>query len=302
MLFSAPFAAVLVFALALNGQEWYQDTFGTEGRLGGGWVFWSTGGRLVTIAVVFLAIFRATTGWGSAPGDPGFGLGYNADDFPFEAADAIKNLPIAGNVLNTTVTQGGARRHRLAGRRQAQAVRRQPPPPLSPRRVREDGRAPARPQGRQGRGLGSRNWTGYKVAAVMIQVSGDPRNDSPITFGRLMTSPNWVPFYDDGSIVMFGRADAKVAPADLAYFRANRLDADEMAYKRPRQGPRLGAPAHGDLGADRRRLPEPAERPAAAAHRRRGPLAEPGGGSPRARAPCPTPRIASWPSARPGPR
>ena len=31
---------------------------------------------------------------------------------------------------------------------------------------------------------------------------------SPETYRRLMQSPNWVPFYDDGRIVMFGRADA----------------------------------------------------------------------------------------------
>ena len=52
-----------------------------------------------------------------------------------------------------------------------------------------------------------------------------------------MTSPNWIPFYDDGAVAMFGRADAKAPAADLAYFKANRLDADELAYKRPRPVP-----------------------------------------------------------------
>ena len=36
---------------------------------------------------------------------------------------------------------------------------------------------------------------------------------------------------------MFGRADAKAPAADLAYFQANRLDADALAYKRPRPVP-----------------------------------------------------------------
>ena len=232
--YSAPFAAILAYTLALNGQEWYQDTFGTEGRLGGGWVVWSTGGRLVTIAVVFLAVFRATTGWGSAPGDPQFGLGYNVDDFPFEAADSLKGLPLEGNVLNTTLTHGDAIAWRAAGK----------PRPfidgrlhLYPREVFEklsDLRRALRDDRVE-------DWQpaldAYRVSAVMIQVSGDSRYDSPLTYARLMTSPNWVPFYDDGAVVMFGRADAKTPASDLAYFRANRLDADELAYKRPRPVP-----------------------------------------------------------------
>jgi len=232
--FSAPFAAVFVYTLALNGQEWYQDTFGTEGRLGGGWVFWSTGGRLVTIAVVFLAIFRATTGWGSSPGDPRFGLGYNVDDFPFEAADAIRSLPLAGNVLNTTVSQGDAIAWRAGGKRRPFVDGRLH---LYPRQVFEDLAALRRALKDDRVEAWQPALDAAGASAVMIQVSGDPGNDSPITFARLMSSPNWVPFYDDGAVAMFGRADAKAPPADLAYFRANRLDADEMAYKRPRPVP-----------------------------------------------------------------
>ncbi len=47
-----------------------------------------------------------------------------------------------------------------------------------------------------------------------------------------MHSLNWIPFYDDGRVVMFGRSDA--SPADLAYFKANRLDADHLAYRTTR--------------------------------------------------------------------
>ena len=52
--------------------------------------------------------------------------------------------------------------------------------------------------------------------------------DAPVTYQRLLHSPNWVPFYDDGRIVMFGRADAPAT--DLAFFKANKLDADLRAY------------------------------------------------------------------------
>ena len=64
----------------------------------------------------------------------------------------------------------------------------------------------------------------YEISAVMIEPS-----DAPVTYGKLMQSPNWVPFYDDGRIVMFGRADAPAT--DLAFFKANKLDADLLAYR-----------------------------------------------------------------------
>ena len=44
-----------------------------------------------------------------------------------------------------------------------------------------------------------------------------------------MQSPNWIPFYDDGRVVMFGRADA--AEPDLAAFKNNRLEPDLRAYR-----------------------------------------------------------------------
>ncbi len=53
--FGSYFAIVFAAVLILNGQEWYQDRFGVEGRLGRGWSVWSTGGRFVTILLVFSA-------------------------------------------------------------------------------------------------------------------------------------------------------------------------------------------------------------------------------------------------------
>ena len=52
---------------------------------------------------------------------------------------------------------------------------------------------------------------------------------SPITYRKLMHSPNWIPFYDDGQIVMFGRADAP--ESDLAFFKTNRLDPELRAFR-----------------------------------------------------------------------
>src|SRR5262249_32863094 len=63
----------------------------------------------------------------------------------------------------------------------------------------------------------------YKISTVMI----DPA-ESRLTYLKLKDSPNWIPFYDDGRIVMFGRKDAPAE--DLAVFEANRLE-PAMVYR-----------------------------------------------------------------------
>ena len=81
------FAVVFAAVVGINGQEWFQERFGTEGRLGGLWRTWSTGGRLVTLGLVFFMIFNDITGRGNTPQDVQFGLGFNVDDFALEALD-----------------------------------------------------------------------------------------------------------------------------------------------------------------------------------------------------------------------
>ena len=239
LVFTGPFAVVLAAVLALNGQEWYQDTFGTEGKIGGNWTLWSTGGRLVTIALVFFAIFRWTTGYGGLVGGTQFGFGFNVDDFSFEAADAVRDLPIEGNVLNTTLEQGDSLAWRAAGKRKPYLDSRLH---LFPRAVFDDWEALRRNIRDDKRddvvekAATTPGWRSVldaaKVSAVMIQVSGAPR-----TYTRLMGSPNWVPFHDDGNTVLFGRVDPGAPPADVAYFKANRLDAETLVYSKPRPIP-----------------------------------------------------------------
>ncbi len=48
------------------------------------------------------------------------------------------------------------------------------------------------------------------------------------TYKMLMNSPDWIPFHDDGYIVMFGRSDAP--DSDKTVFNANRLDPDLRAF------------------------------------------------------------------------
>ena len=229
LVYTGPFAVVLAAVVALNGQEWYQATFGTEGRIGPSWTFWSTGGRLATIALVFFAIFRWTTGYGGQVGGSQFGFGYNVDDFAFEAADAIRDLPIGGNVLNTTLEQGDALAWRASGKRKPYLDSRLHLYPRSVfddweelrRNIRDDLPEKWRPK-----------LDASGISVVMVQVSGAPR-----TYARLMGSPNWAPIHDDGNTVLFGRVDAGAPPADVAYFKANRLDADTLVYSKPRPVP-----------------------------------------------------------------
>lgn len=236
--FGPEFAAVLAVTLALNGQEWYQDRFGTAGRLGAWWSLWSVGGRMVTIGLIFLCVAKALlgglpiAGFQASAEDTRFGFGYDPDDFAFEAADFLKTAAIKGNVLNTTVAQGDAlvwrafpeRRTYLDGRTH-----------LFPPEVRNDLQQVRR-------ALSEDDKTGWKplldrynVSAVLVQPSS-----ARITYRALSQSPDWVPFYDDGQVVMFGRTDA--GESDLAFFTKNRLDPDLVAYKQSKPTPAVDRP------------------------------------------------------------
>jgi tetratricopeptide (TPR) repeat protein len=222
MRFAPEFSIVFAPVLALNGQEWYLDTFGAQGRMGWRWSLWSTGGRLVTLTLLFGCVSKAITGWNVDPNEPTFGFDFNANDFAFEASEFLaRNGKIQGNVLNTTLSEGDAliwkaypvRSTFIDGRRnlysrdlleKLQSIR------LA---LSEDDVETWRPALDE-----------YKISVVMIEMATSRK-----TYGRLMQSPNWIPFYDDGRVVMFGRADAP--EEDLAEFRENRLDPEQRAYK-----------------------------------------------------------------------
>ena len=219
---SAAFAIVFAWTLAPNGQEWYQDRFGVQGRMGGRWTFWSTGGRLVTLTLLFLLMSKDITGWGNASPDIQFGLGFHPDAFTTEAADFLgSHNEIEGNILNTSLHQGDMLIWKTGSKRKTYVDGRNHLFPLDLleewHRIRkalsEDDVPKWKPL-----------LDKHQITAVMVEPI-----DAPLTYQRLFQSPNWVPFYDDGRIVMFGRADAPAT--DLAFFKANKLDADLRAYK-----------------------------------------------------------------------
>ncbi len=218
------FAVVMAATLTLNGQEWYQSLFRTEGRLGRGWAVFSTGGRAITLALFALAIAIKIIGWGMTERDLQFGFGFNPDEFRFEAAESLRDAPITGNVLNTLPLQGDATIWRASPRRKTFIdSRRHLFSALTIQKYEEVQKAI--------RDEDEVTWKAifkeFNISAVMIQLDHSPR-----TYQALVSNKQWVPFYDDGAVVMFGQPDAPAA--DMAYFRANRLDADNLLYKQPR--------------------------------------------------------------------
>ncbi len=231
--FSAEFALIFAVTLALNGQEWYHDTFGTEGRISLGWSLWSVGGRGLTIVALFGAVWMALTGYGLTPSDGKFGFGFDRDDFAFEAADLLKTAPIQGNVLNTTLSQGDALIWRAAplrktivdGRRHLFGPEVYEKLDRLKKALRDDDVD-----------VWKKGLDALKVSVVMIQPSA-----AEITYRTLSRSKNWIPFHDDGNTVLFGRADASAA-TDLAYFKENQLDPNLRAYKLAKPTPPVDRP------------------------------------------------------------
>jgi tetratricopeptide (TPR) repeat protein len=218
---SAFFAVVFTAVVAINGQEWYQDRVGVEGRMGRGWTIWSTGGRLVTLGLIFSMMWVDITGWENTLSVVQFGAGYNPDVFPFDAAEFLaSHSEIKGNVLNTSMAQGDVliwkgypnRKSYVDGRAQ-----------VFPTDLLEQWEKTRKALSTDDLDVWKPLLDQYQISVVLIETGS-----SPATYQKLMQSPNWVPFYDDGKIVMFGRADASAA--ELAFFKANRLDPDLRAY------------------------------------------------------------------------
>jgi tetratricopeptide (TPR) repeat protein len=218
------FAVVFAAVVGINGQEWFQERFGTEGRLGGLWRSWSTGGRLVTLGLVFFMIFTGITGRANSPQDVRFGLGFNVDDFALEAAAFLENHPeIKGNILNTSMPQGNALIWKNAPQRKSYIDSRTR---LFSRELMEQWEKTRKALSEDDVETWKPLLDQYQISAIMIETG--PKG-SPLTHRTLSHSPNWIPFYDDGQIVMFGRTDAPAS--DVAFFKTNRLDPELRAFR-----------------------------------------------------------------------
>ena len=233
--FGSEFAVVLAATAALNGQEWYETSFGTEGKLGRGWTFWSVGGRCVTLLVVSLCVMKALTGVGGFYNDTEFGFGFDPDDFAFEAAAFLRSAPIEGNVLNTTAAQGDALIWRAYPDRKTFYDSRRNLFSRKLLRTLRDTRVALSTDEIE-------SWKSvldeYKVSVVMLHMSsslGGP--PARVTYRALMQSLNWLPIYDDGQVVMFGRVDTGTPAADVAFFQSKALNAGALAFRQTRPTP-----------------------------------------------------------------
>jgi tetratricopeptide (TPR) repeat protein len=219
------FALVWAATIALNGQEWYQDVFGTEPKMGWRWRGWSVGGRLVTLAFVTLALLKGMTGYGNEYMEATFDFGYDPDDFAFEAADFLKSAPIQGQIYNLKLAQGDSLNWR------AHPLRR---PYLDTRRLTGNSKYIKELETVR-KALAEGDTAVWKpildqhgVSVLMVDLQNQP---STRVSEALATDPAWIPFYDDGDTLMFGRADGGGHTADRDFFEANRLVADNVAFK-----------------------------------------------------------------------
>ncbi len=240
MRLSAEFAIVFAAVMALNGQEWYQARFGVEGRLGSLWTFWSTGGRLATLGVIFFAMTIDITGWNNATPNSRFGLGYEVDDFPFEAVDFLDQKgEIKGNVLNTMATEGDILIWKGYPKRKVYLDKRSG---LYPHSLYAEWRKIRKALSEDDVETWKPLLDRYNITAIMIEPLEDRNHrekSSPETYKHLFQSPRWIPFYDDGRVVMFGRTD--VDPTEVAFFKANRLEPDRV-YRLTHALPGSGGP------------------------------------------------------------
>lgn len=96
--FMMPSGALLAVALALNGQEFFLQTWGAEPRIERGWVLWSQIGRALTILLVFAGCFAAFTG--RIQGVVGrFGFGVMEERFMADTVDWLNEIKPKGNAF-----------------------------------------------------------------------------------------------------------------------------------------------------------------------------------------------------------
>lgn len=230
------FALVWAVTMTLNGQEWYQDRFGRQGHLGAGWSLWSVGGRAVTLLAVSALLLKGLTGYNASPSEPRFGFGAETDEFAFEAADFIADAPFGGKVLNISPSTGDALIWKAWPRNPDRQTYIDGRPHLFPPSLRAELREIRRAFYAGEKSAWQPLLDRYGVTVVMVPappMTLDP--NAPKVFESLSNSPDWIPFYDDGQVALFGRADAP--ETDLAFFRQRRLDAPQLAFHAERAIP-----------------------------------------------------------------
>ncbi len=215
------FAVIFAVVMTLNGQEWYQDRFGTEGRVGRGWKLWSDGGRAITILVLFGFLSTTITGFAANPEEPPFGFGVDDRSFAFAEAETLRTSGVQGKVLNLLLSQGDALIWKDPKHRTFLDTRKG----VFPDSLREVHQEMQDALAKGDRQTWAPMLDEYGITVVMVS----PRANRKV-FDAIRRSPFWVPFFDGGNAVLFGRVD-KETP-DQTVFLDSRLDAEKLAYGR----------------------------------------------------------------------
>lgn len=92
--------------LALNGQEWFLDRFGTETRITNLWWAWSQGGRAVTVLGIVAIALASITGWLGSVAGGDFGYGIQWVQYDLKPGQLLRRAALKGKVLNTVPLQG----------------------------------------------------------------------------------------------------------------------------------------------------------------------------------------------------
>lgn len=252
------YAFVWLATLALNGQEWFLRGAGAEGRVGIGWNLWSTGGRAVTLLAIVALAGQLITGYTSQglSNTPVFGLGLDRDRMSFDAAEFLRTARFNGKVLNTNASQGDALLWIAEGRIPTVVDNRPLLHTAEDLAKVETLRTGLRDDPDTVREFLDENGVsivmvpvGYTVAPKRFQTVPRVEVQATRTYRNLMLNPNFLPFYDDGNVVMFGRTreiwvpifdpidvaavlPGPVSTLDARFFAANRLDPEIIVYSR----------------------------------------------------------------------
>jgi hypothetical protein len=236
--FAGEFTIVLAVLVGLNLEEWFVDSFGEKGHLGWKWVAFSIGGRGLTICGLFGLAVVHITGYGLPLASPTFGLGFDPDRFAFESASFLQTAELKGQVFNWNASQGDAMLWKAFPARKTYIDNRRNLFGEQLFAEREKLRVALRDDDKE-------TWKPildkYGITTVMVQAMNTfTEREARQTLSRLSTSPNWIQFYDDGSVAIYGRADAQ--GEDLAFFKSRILDADRIAYRQEERMPEFDRP------------------------------------------------------------
>lgn len=220
-------AVILATVASLNGQEFFLSRFGVEPRLSRGWLFWSQGGRAVTVVVVFFSLLAALTG--RVQGMVGrFGVGFVHERYMQDAAQWLDRVRPKGNgfamvnrVANYLLWAAPEQKNFVDGRWQ-----------VFPDVYKQynDTRVALLSSEEKSVDAWKKTFDEHNITFVVIDPS-DRRLRERV--GLLLQTPNMAPLFISDQAVIMGRTDKTV---DQALFASERIKANKIVFREDREG------------------------------------------------------------------